>query len=113
MDTKEKTYVYDPKVSAIHRLRVNVKSLAAEAKLIRHEERRAGYQYQTELALHRRGRLRMEARYSQLALAFLRGRPYASVERGGMASGPILFAKVSRFYSTANPDAVYAWLDGK
>lgn len=74
------TYTYDPKVAAIHKLRVNVKSLAAEAKIIRHEERRAGYQYQTELALHRRGRLREEARYAQLALAFLRGKPYISVE---------------------------------
>lgn len=74
------TNTYDSKVAAIHMLRVNVKSLAAEAKLIRHEEKRAGIQYQTALQLHRRGRLREEARYAQLALAFLRGRHLRQVE---------------------------------
>ncbi len=95
------TYAYDPKVAAIHALRVNVKSLAAEAKLIRHEERRAGYQYQTVLALHRRGRVREEARYAQLALAYIRGKKYRDVERGGTKNVNIarLLGKVQRFHS--------------
>ena len=74
---------YDRKVAAIHRLRVNLKSLAAEAKIIRHETRRAGPRYRDMLSLHRRGRLREEARYTHLALALLRGRTYRQVEKDG------------------------------
>jgi len=62
----------------IARLRVNVKSLAAEAKIIRQEFRRTKLQ---ELELHRRGRVREEARYAQLALAFVRGMCYNDVEK--------------------------------
>ena len=94
-----KTYTHDPKVSAIHRLRVNVKSLAAEAKIIRAEERRAGCTYRDELHLHRTGRLREEARYAQLALAFVRGKAYKTVEREAY-SPPLLSrlkAKVQQF----------------
>lgn len=127
MDTKEKTYVYDPKVSAIHRLRVNVKSLAAEAKLIRHEERRAGYQYQTQLVNHRTGYLRTEARYTQLALAYARGQQYEDVEpnsKKGVDTAR-LAAKLSRFFPhverkpdggfgpTITVEKVYSWVLGR
>src|SRR5688500_5552827 len=77
----EQKHKYEPRVAAIHRLRVNVKSLAAEARIIRQEERRAGPAYRYEMSAHRRGRLREEARYAQLALAFVRGKPYKSAER--------------------------------
>lgn len=76
----KKEYAFDRKVLAIHKLRVNVKSLAAEARIIRKEECRCGIQYQFALREHRRGRVREEARYAQLALAFLRGRRYSQVE---------------------------------
>lgn len=76
----EATYTYDWKVSAIHKLRVNIKSLAAEARIIRQEARRAGNFYSWQLTNHRRGKLREEARYTHLALAYLRGRTYAEVE---------------------------------
>jgi hypothetical protein len=74
---------YDRRIAAIHKLRVNLKSLTAEARIIRHETRRAGPAYRDELALHRRGRLREEARYTHLALALLRGRRYRQVEQEG------------------------------
>lgn len=77
---KKPVYAYDPKVAAIHRLRVNVKSLAAEAKIIRQEAWRCGMAYEYSLTLHRKGRLREEARYAHLALAYFRGRSYKSVE---------------------------------
>lgn len=67
-------------MAIIHRLRVNVKSLAAEAKAIREEEKRCGKVYRAELAEHRRGRVRAEARLAQLVLGFVRGRPYKSIE---------------------------------
>jgi hypothetical protein len=79
-DGTGKLFPRDERVTAIHRARVNVKSLAAEARLIRQEERRAGWVYREELARHRRGRLRDEARYAGLALAFIRGRAYSAVE---------------------------------
>lgn len=76
----KKEYAFDRQVLAIHKLRVNIKSLAAEARIIRREETRCGIQYQFALREHRRGRVREEARYAQLALAFLRGRKYSQVE---------------------------------
>lgn len=82
VEATKTTYVFEPKVMAIHRLRVNVKSLAAEAKIIRREERRAGYGYQHALQSHRRGRLREESRYAQLALAFVRGMGFKRVDSG-------------------------------
>lgn len=63
---------------SISRLRVNIKSLAAEAKIIRQEFRRTKF---VELDNHRKNRLREEARYAQLALGFIRGIPYASIEQ--------------------------------
>lgn len=79
--TTKPVYAYDRKVAAIHKLRVNVKSLAAEAKIIRQECRRCGILYEYELTRHRTGRLREEARVAQLAIAFARGRTYRSAEK--------------------------------
>ena len=108
-------YSHDPKVEAIHRLRVNVKSLAAEAAIIRREARRAGAPYACALDLHRRTRLREEARYAHLALAFVRGRPYRQVEAkvlGELPGSIRLKEKLSRFLpSAATTEAeVAAWL---
>lgn len=65
----------------IAKLRVNVKSLAAEARIIRRETDRArDPETKNSLALHRTGRLRSEARHAQLALALARRRSYRSVE---------------------------------
>ena len=76
----------------LRHLRVKIKSLAAEAKIIRHEERKAlayppkdkygtGYNEDYEsLRDHRRDVVGGEARWSLLAYACLRGRPYSAVE---------------------------------
>jgi hypothetical protein len=77
-------------------LKVKVKSLAAEAAIIRLEERkvkarrawaRAQQKDETELTLrfnglreHRKRAVRVEARISQLAYGFLRRTPYSRVE---------------------------------
>lgn len=74
------TEVFSNQVLFIHKLRVNVKSLAAESRLIREEAYRCGRQYVSYLTEHRRGRLREESRAAQLALAFIRERPYYTVE---------------------------------
>jgi len=66
---------------AIAKLRVNVKSLAAEAKIIRHECRqRRNPAVVSELHFHRVGVVRCEARAAQLALAAFRSRQYRSIE---------------------------------
>lgn len=65
-------------------LKVKVKSLSEEARIIRKEERKfkkIDPQLFNELSEHRRGLLRYEARCSQLAYAYLRGREYNKVER--------------------------------
>lgn len=84
-------------MSNVYKLKVNVKSLAAEAKIIRNEERKyrkrlselvvkesaLGYKLRyrrDNLNDHRRGHLRREARSANLAYAFLRGRAYKDVE---------------------------------
>jgi len=112
MSTVEKTYKYDHKVAAIHKARVNVKSLADESRTIRKEEERCGECYRWELQFHRRSRVRSEARYAQLALAFLRGRKYSQVEassvRAGLPEVASLVAKIARF--GLRTDGVAKWL---
>lgn len=66
-------------------LKVKIKSLAAEARIIRHEEAkfprgRRNHQVSEGLRQHRRHDVRNEARWAQLAYGFLRGRPYHVME---------------------------------
>ncbi len=61
-------------------LKVKIKSLAAEAKIIRLEETRSKGNQRQSLYFHRIYDVRQEARLSQLAYAFLRGREYSQVE---------------------------------
>lgn len=61
-------------------LRVKIKSLAAEARMIRREELRLPGPERTSLYLHRICVVRPEARASQLAYGFLRGRAYKTME---------------------------------
>ena len=76
-----KEYKYDSRVAAIHSLRINYKSLAAEAAINRREMRKAGPLYRSDIAMHRRIYVRQEARYTNLALAYIRGIPYKKVEQ--------------------------------
>ena len=66
-------------------LRVKVKSLAAEARIIRTEERRAKAHKQRDLLQglqhHRRVIVRQAARSSLLAYGFLRGHEYTTMEK--------------------------------
>lgn len=63
-------------------LKIKIVSLAAEAVLIKREERRwkRGSDVRLGLAEHRRGIVRDEARSAQVAYGFLRGRDYRQVE---------------------------------
>jgi len=62
-------------------LKVKIKSLAAEAKIIRTEERRARRPgLRRGLQDHRKGIVRYEARHTHLAYGFIRGREYHQME---------------------------------
>ena len=61
-------------------LKVKLKSLMAEARIIRLEESRNKH-FRTGLALHRRTVVREEARLTGLAYGFLRGRAYDQIEK--------------------------------
>lgn len=61
-------------------LKVKIKSLAEEARIIRKEERKANHQrefeLQQELRLHRAGIVRHEAFHSLVAYQYLRGKQF-------------------------------------
>jgi len=61
-------------------LRVKLKSLVAEAKIIRREEHRTYGALRDELALHRRTVVRFEARCTHLAYGLIRGRTIDQME---------------------------------
>ncbi len=62
-------------------LKVKIKSLAVEARIIRKEEKKTKNETIREsLNHHRRTDVREEARWAQLAYAFLRGREYSEIE---------------------------------
>ena len=62
-------------------LKVKIKSLAEEARIIRKETHRAkNISIKNGLAEHRKGIVRFEARHTQLAYGFLRGLAYSQME---------------------------------
>ena len=64
-------------------LKIKIKSLAAEARIIKQEERKWRYPHpmRESLRRHRRRDVRAEARHSLIAYGFLRGRRYAQIEQ--------------------------------
>lgn len=69
MYAKDRTTIIDRR----EMLRVKLKSLAAEAKIIRKEERRSWGGLRESLHLHRINEVRQEARATHLAYGFIRG----------------------------------------
>lgn len=67
---------------ALARARVNIKSLAAEAAIIRAEIKNAKLSYiKNDLHHHRMEKVRPEARLANLAIAYIKGRKIEDVER--------------------------------
>lgn len=63
-------------------LKIKIKSLAAESKIIRKETRRAKLpSIKQGLYCHRVGVVRYEARHTHLAYGFLRGKEYREIEK--------------------------------
>jgi hypothetical protein len=97
---------------SIHQLRVNVKSLAAEATIIREEVRKARVkEAKDRLYHHRVWRLKPEARLAHLALAYIKGVPYKKVEPNtkNPPSADALTQKLRRFVHVNLLD-VRTWL---
>ena len=106
----------DHEALAIRKLRINIKSLTAEARAIRYEIRAAlksGWNYSKvcDLHWHRITRVRREARLAHLALAFIKGVPRSVVERKAKNTPfpPFLAKKVERaMYGYPSSSAVRA-----
>lgn len=99
--------------TVIAKLRINVKSLAYEAKANRREMRRVPPTCRGALRNHRVNRVRPESRTAQLALAFVRGVPYKKVERSCRVppDAKQIAAKVSRCaYLPKCQEIVENWL---
>lgn len=61
-------------------LKIKLKSLAAEARIIRREEQRTNGDLREEMHIHRVRDLRHESRATHLAYGFIRGVPYRVIE---------------------------------
>lgn len=114
-------------------LKVKIRSLAAEARIIRQEELRLRDRGRSRplpahllgvregLRLHRVNDVRTEARAALLAYGFLRGRPLEAIERPGSAGRPEarIRALVTKYGAAVMPDqkarleALARWLEGK
>ncbi len=86
MTTESERRPFNP---GLTKLKVKIKSLADEAKIIRHEEKKWGPRRERSfehmllhdsLRDHRRLDVRSEARAAHLAYAYLKGRDYIQVE---------------------------------
>ena len=92
-------------------LRVKLKSLAAEAKIIRAEEERArkrgDFHLVNELHDHRVFVVRRQTRATLLAYQFLRGVPYAKVEPESLKSK----ARTDTYYAAIKMASKYGGLD--
>jgi hypothetical protein len=62
------------------KLKIKAKHLAAEPAIIRHEERKVSGMERWDLQHHRTGAVRNEARATQLAVAFLKGKDINKIE---------------------------------
>jgi len=63
-----------------HKLKVKSKTLAAESRIIREEERKTFGEFRDTLYLHRVNVVRDEARTTHIAITFLKGKKYKTIE---------------------------------
>lgn len=100
-------------------LKVKIKSLAEEAKIIKREEKKALSKNDRDkyvsLYLHRIQIVRPECRSSNLAYGFLRGRPYSKLERKCYEAPDFRYVKklVDKFGQQDIPDLETPWPERK
>lgn len=80
-------YQNDKIIDRREMLRVKLKSLAEEARIIRREERRTHGRLRDELHLHRIGVVREAARNTHIAYGLIKGRTLEQIE-GNAKSAP-------------------------
>lgn len=73
---KEGTIIIDRR----EMLRIKLKSLVAEVRIIQQEEKRMPQLLRMEMQVHRKTVIREASRHAHLALGFLRGRSYGQLE---------------------------------
>lgn len=101
-------------------LKVKLKTLMAESKIIRKEEMRRKGPIRDQLAVHRRGVVREETRLTHLAYGFIRGKQFCSVESHKFGTLPEFTKKqvekveamVKKYGAAEYPFTVAAWLQG-
>lgn len=101
MYAKDRTTIVDRR----EMLRVKVKSLAEEARIIRREERRAHGALRNELHAHRVLIVRNEARATHLAYGFIKGLTLDQMEpkRDGGPADALLWERVRKMTKRYGP----------
>lgn len=99
MYAKDKVTIQDRR----EMLRVKLKSLAEEARIIRKEERRSWGALRHELWVHRVGPVRFEARAAHLAYGLLRGRTLQQMEQRDTIDSPELKTRVDQLLKKYGP----------
>jgi len=101
------------------KIRVKIKSLAAEAVMIRFEERRTkDASDRGHLRHHRVSDVRSESRHALLAYAFMRGMPLKAVEaKSKVPADPRRVKRIvkslgGRMWDTADEQRLEGWFDG-
>lgn len=96
----------------LRHLKVKIKSLAAEARIIRAMEGKTSDNYcRNSLRLHRIEDVREEARHSQLAYAYLRKRPYSKAEKKGSRQvNQVKLAKLIDRFGGKHQQSLVNWL---
>lgn len=98
---------------AIHTLRVNIKSLQEESRIIRKEIRICkDKDIRSALHFHRINRVRSEARITQLAMGFVKGKTFADIEKKSKTQPDWgrLFNKIKTHYYASGKE-IDKWIE--
>lgn len=91
-------------------LKIKIKSLAEESRIIRREEGRCRGYIKDELHAHRVGVVRKETRDTNIAYGLIRGKTYQSIERPGKDNPPD-WKNVHKMYVRYGPVGYHGSLD--
>jgi hypothetical protein len=98
-------------------LKIKLKSLAAEARIIRKEELRTTGELREQMYLHRVKDLRKEARATHLAYGFIRGKERSAIENKMLPLNSfdltVLNGRIQAMvakYGNRSPDELKGWL---
>lgn len=84
-------------------LKVKLKSLAEESRIIRIEERRTRGELRDELSWHRRMDVRLETRATHLAYGLIKGRALERIEKPVLPRGEPVWKKVRSMIDRYGP----------